>query len=94
MEKSKAKINSVIGNVVSVKMPKTITVETVRSVRHPRFGKFIRKKRRFKAHDEKRQAGLGDKVLIYETRPVSKTKCWRIAKVLSKTKDVDVAVDV
>lgn len=80
----KKKINSVTGHVVSTKMNKTVTVEVVRSVKHPRFGKFIKKKGKFKAHDEKNQAELGDKVLIYETRPISKTKCWRMAKVLVK----------
>ncbi len=80
----KKKINSVTGHVISTKMDKTVTVEVVRSVKHPRFGKFIKKKCKFKAHDEKNQAELGDKVLIYETRPISKTKCWKMAKILAK----------
>ena len=92
MEKKKA--NSVTGHVVSTKMNKTVTVEVVRSVKHPRFGKFVKKKCKFKAHDEKNQAELGDKVLICETRPISKTKCWRMAKILVKAKEVGVAEEV
>ena len=87
----KAKINSVVGQVVGVKMDKTISVEVIRSVKHPRFGKFIKKKCKFKAHDEKNQAKLNDKVLITECKPISKTKYFVMSKILGKaSEDIEV----
>ena len=71
-----------IGIVVSDKMNKTITVEVARRVMHSKYKKFINRTSQFKAHDEKEQAGMGDKVLIYEVPPMSKTKRWKLDKVL------------
>lgn len=75
-----------IGIVASNKMQKTIVVTVERKVMHPMYGKFIRKTTRFKAHDEKNECGIGDKVRIMETRPISKDKNWRLVEILEKAK--------
>lgn len=77
----------VIGQVVSDKMDKTISVLIYRQVRHAKYGKFLRKSSVFKAHDEENTAKVGDKVLIRETRPLSKTKRWKLAEVLETAKE-------
>jgi small subunit ribosomal protein S17 len=77
-----------VGIVISDKMEKTITVQVDRLVKHPKYGKYIRKYHKFKAHDEEGQAKMGDKVEIMETRPLSKTKNWRLMKVLVRKGDV------
>ena len=74
----------VIGVVTSDKMEKTIAVTITRLEKHPKYGKYIRRRSRFYAHDEKREAKVGDRVLIVETRPLSKLKRWRLVKVLEK----------
>ena len=73
----------IIGVVKSDKMDKTISVLVERKVKHKRYRKYILRNSVMKAHDEKNQAKTGDKVLIYEARPLSKTKRWRLAKVLN-----------
>ena len=73
---------SLSGKVVSDKMNKTITVEVERRVPHPRFKKIVRMTSKFYAHDEQEQAKIGDKVLISETRPISKLKRWNLEEVL------------
>jgi small subunit ribosomal protein S17 len=73
---------SLVGEVVSDKMDKTVVVRTVSRVPHPRFGKIIKQTAKFHAHDEKNEAKMGDKVRITETRPLSKTKRWRLVEVL------------
>jgi len=75
-----------IGVVTSNKMTKTITVAVERKVKHPIYGKFIKKTTRFHAHDEKNEASIGDVVRISETRPLSKTKRWRLVEVIEKVK--------
>ena len=72
------------GVVVSNKMRKTVVVEAERSLRHPVYGKVVRRRRRFYVHDEKQQCQEGDLVRIVETRPLSKLKRWRVAEVLKK----------
>ncbi|MCB0319574.1 MAG: 30S ribosomal protein S17 [Bdellovibrionales bacterium] len=72
------------GVVVSDKMNKTIVVSTVRLMRHPGFKKYVRVTKRFHVHDEREQANVGDTVRIVETRPLSKTKRWRLTEVLKK----------
>lgn len=74
------------GVVHSSKMDKTITVAVERKVKHPIYGKFLKKTTRFHAHDEKNECGVGDIVKIMETRPLSKTKRWRLVEVLEKAK--------
>jgi len=73
---------TLIGEVVSDKMDKTVVVRTVSRVPHPRFGKIVKHTAKFHAHDEKNEAKTGDKVRITETRPLSKTKRWRLVEVL------------
>ncbi len=74
------------GEVVANKMQKTISVLVYRTVRHEKYGKFVKKSSVIKAHDEKGLAKVGDKVIIFETRPLSKTKRWALANVVSSTK--------
>jgi small subunit ribosomal protein S17 len=75
-----------IGIVTSNKMDKTIIVAVERKVKHPLYGKFIKKTTKFAAHDEKGDANIGDRVSIMETRPLSKTKRWRLVEVLERAK--------
>ena len=74
------------GIVVSNKMDKSIIVEVERKVKHPKYGKFVKKSSRFVAHDEKNECNEGDKVRIAETRPLSKNKCWRLVEIIEKVK--------
>lgn len=74
------------GYVVSDKMEKTIVVEVEDRVKHPLYGKVIRTSSKVKAHDEQNTAGIGDRVLIAETRPTSATKRWRLVEILEKAK--------
>ncbi|HSB94622.1 MAG TPA: 30S ribosomal protein S17 [Flavitalea sp.] len=74
------------GVVSSNKMNKTITVAVERKVKHPIYGKFVKKTTRFHAHDEKNECSIGDVVKIMETRPLSKTKRWRLVEVVEKVK--------
>jgi small subunit ribosomal protein S17 len=74
------------GYVVSDKMEKTVVVEVEDRVKHPLYGKVIRRTSKVKAHDELSSAGVGDLVLIMETRPLSATKRWRLVEVLEKAK--------
>jgi small subunit ribosomal protein S17 len=76
----------VVGEVVSDKMDKTISVLIYRMVKHAKYGKYIKKTSVFKAHDEKNQAKVGDIVKIRETRPLSKTKRWTLAEVVEAAK--------
>lgn len=75
-----------VGLVASSSMDKSVSVNIRRKVKHPRYGKFIKKTTKLLAHDEKNECGVGDKVRIMETRPVSKTKCWRVVEILEKAK--------
>jgi len=72
------------GVVVSAKMAKTVVVQVNRLVQHELYGKRLRQRVRFKAHDENSQCGEGDRVLIIESRPLSKDKRWRVSRVLAK----------
>ena len=75
-----------IGVVTSNKMTKTVTVAVERKVKHPIYGKFVKKTTKFHAHDEKNECSIGDVVKIMETRPLSKTKRWRMVEVVEKVK--------
>ena len=75
-----------VGLVVSDKMDKTITVAVMKKVKHPLYGKTVNKTKKFMAHDENNSAGIGDKVLIVETRPMSKNKHFRLAEIIEKAK--------
>jgi 30S ribosomal protein S17 len=74
------------GVVTSNKMAKTITVSVERRVKHPIYGKFVKKTTKFHAHDEKNECTVGDTVRIMETRPLSKTKRWRLIEIVEKAK--------
>lgn len=78
--------NEMSGKVVSAASNKTISVEVYRTFRHTKYGKTMRRIKIFRAHDEENIAQVGDKVLIYETRPLSKTKRWKLVEVLEKAK--------
>ena len=75
--------NTRVGVVTSTKMDKTIVVEYVARVPHPKFKKIVKKSKKFYAHDENSTAKVGDKVRIVETRPLSKLKCWELVEVLT-----------
>ncbi len=74
------------GVVISTKMNKSIVVAVERKVKHAMYGKFIKLTSKFMAHDEKNECGPGDLVVIAETRPISKNKCWRLKQVIEKAK--------
>ncbi len=74
------------GTVVSNKMDKSITVRVDRKLKHPVYGKFMRKSKNFMAHDDKNECGVGDTVKIMETRPLSKKKRWRLVEIIEKAK--------
>ena len=75
-----------IGIVVSDKMDKSIVVAVKRKVKHPIYGKFVNKTTKFHAHDEENTCNIGDTVRIMETRPLSKTKCWRLVEIIERAK--------
>ena len=75
-----------VGVVSSNKMEKTITVSVVRKLKHPKYGKFLKKTKKFHAHDEKNECNIGDTVKIMETRPLSATKRWRLIEIVEKAK--------
>ena len=75
-----------IGVVTSIKMDKSIVVAQVTKVKHPLYGKFVLKTKKFHAHDETNDCNIGDTVKIMETRPLSKTKCWRLVEIIERAK--------
>lgn len=74
------------GKVVSDKMDKTVVVTVVDNVRHPLYKKIVKHTVKFKAHDEENACGIGDTVMIMETRPISKDKRWRVVEIIEKAK--------
>ncbi len=83
---NKSNKRSLQGMVVSDKMDKTVVVLTERLVKHPKFHKYIKRHVKYKAHDKENRCGLGDKVLIAESRPFSKEKRWMVCEILEKAK--------
>ena len=75
-----------IGKVTSDKMQKSIVVSEVKKVKHPMYGKFVLKTKKYVAHDEKNDCKIGDTVKIMETRPISKSKCWRLVEIIDRAK--------
>lgn len=75
-----------IGVVVSNKMDKSIVILVERKVKHPKYGKFVKKSTKFMAHDENNECNIGDTVRIMETRPLSKNKCWRLVEIVERAK--------
>ncbi|MBU1776059.1 MAG: 30S ribosomal protein S17 [Gammaproteobacteria bacterium] len=74
------------GTIVSDKMNKTVTVLVERKVKHPLYGKIIRLSKKYHAHDENNEFGMGDVVVIEECRPISKTKAWRVSRLIEKAR--------
>ena len=75
-----------VGVVTSNKMEKSIVVSETRKVKHPLYGKFVLKTKKYQAHDEIKDCNIGDTVRISETRPLSKTKCWRLVEIIERAK--------
>ncbi len=75
-----------VGRVVSNRMDKTVVVRVERTFRHPLYGRVIKAAKRFKAHDQRNECRIGDRVEIVETRPLSKDKRWRVVRILEKAK--------
>ena len=75
-----------VGKVVSDKMDKTVVVAVIDNVRHPLYKKIVKRTVKFKAHDEQNACGIGDTVMIMETRPISKDKRWRVVEIVEKAK--------
>ena len=75
-----------VGLVVSNKMSKSIVVEVERKIKHPKYGKFVKKTSTFMAHDETNDCKIGDTVRIMESRPLSKNKCWRLVEIIERAK--------
>jgi small subunit ribosomal protein S17 len=75
-----------VGLVVSNKMNKSIVVEVERKIKHPKYGKFVKKTSTFMAHDETNDCNIGDTVRIMESRPLSKNKCWRLVEIIERAK--------
>ncbi|MFT4523885.1 MAG: small subunit ribosomal protein S17 [Bacteroidia bacterium] len=76
----------ILGLVTSNSMDKSITVIVERKEKHPMYGKYVKKSKKFHAHDEKNECNVGDTVRIMETRPLSKTKCWRMVEIIERAK--------
>ena len=79
----------VVGVVTRDKMDKTVRVDLQRLVRHPRYGKYIRRRTKVYAHDEGNEARVGDVVEVMETRPLSKIKCWRVVRIVSRNPEAE-----
>ncbi|EHQ42041.1 MULTISPECIES: 30S ribosomal protein S17 [Myroides] len=75
-----------IGVVTSNKMEKSIVVSEVKKVKHPLYGKFVKQTKKYVAHDETNNCNIGDTVRIMETRPLSKSKCWRLVEIIERAK--------
>ena len=86
MAEAEKTVRTLTGRVVSDKMDKTITVLIERRVKHPIYGKYVKRSTKLHAHDETNQCRVGDRVLLVECRPLSRDKRWRVSKVLEKTK--------
>ena len=90
MSRERSAQRTVVGEVVSDKMAKTLAVKVLRKIRHPKYGKYVGRTTVYKAHDEREQAKLGDLVEIAEGRPISKTKRWRLVRVVGAARVVAV----
>ncbi len=88
-EKRQTSRRTFIGTVVSNKMDKTVVVMVERLVRHQDYGKYIRRRKKYMAHDEENACQAGDRVLIEETRPLSRRKRWRVRQILEKAKVIE-----
>lgn len=81
-----SKRKTLVGHILASKMDKTVVVAVESLTKHPLYGKYVKKRVKYMAHDEKNECGAGDKVLISETRPMSKLKRWRVKEIMEKAK--------
>lgn len=88
MSQQELMIRTLTGVVISDKMEKGLVVLVERRVRHPKYGKFIRRSTKYHVHDEQNSAGVGDKVIIKECRPISKTKSWMLQEIKEKSREL------
>jgi small subunit ribosomal protein S17 len=86
MENERNSRKEIIGTVTSAAMDKTVVVSVVRKMKHPKYGKYFKRTKKYTAHDEKNECGQNDIVRIMETRPMSKTKRWRLVEIVEKAK--------
>jgi small subunit ribosomal protein S17 len=86
MENERNSRKEIIGTVTSAAMDKTVVVSVVRKMKHPKYGKYFKRTKKYTAHDEKNECGANDIVRIMETRPLSKTKRWRLVEIVEKAK--------
>jgi small subunit ribosomal protein S17 len=86
METTRKLRKEITGLVTSDKMDKSIVVVVERKVKHPMYGKFVKKTSKFIAHDEKNECNIGDTVRLMETRPLSRNKCWRLVEIIERAK--------
>ncbi len=84
MGEARGRRKILVGDVVSDRMEKTVVVEVIHHLRHPVYKKMIRRRRRFKAHDEEKRCRVGDRVSLMETRPLSRDKRWRVVEILRR----------
>jgi small subunit ribosomal protein S17 len=84
MKNTRGMKRELVGTVLSNKMDKTATIQVERLISHPVYRKYIRRRARFAAHDERNECGIGDRVVITESRPLSKTKRWRVSRIIEK----------
>ncbi|MBQ4356032.1 MAG: 30S ribosomal protein S17 [Bacteroidales bacterium] len=83
-ERNRRKVRE--GLVTSNKMEKSIVVSVERKLKHPKYGKFLKRTTKLMAHDEKNECNIGDRVRVMETRPLSKNKCWRLVEIIERAK--------
>jgi small subunit ribosomal protein S17 len=83
-ERNRRKVRE--GLVTSNKMDKSIVVSVERKLKHPKYGKFLKRTTKLMAHDEKNECNIGDRVRVMETRPLSKNKCWRLVEIIERAK--------
>ncbi len=82
--KTRGTKRQVVGTIISNKMEKTVVVQVERLVKHPLYKKYIRRRNKFLAHDKENECQIGDRVMITESRPLSKTKRWRVSRIIEK----------
>jgi len=85
----KKQAKTMVGTVVSNKMDKTVVVSVERMILHPVYHKYVKMRKKYKAHDENNECGIGDRVLVIQSRPISKEKRWRVKKIIEKMQTLE-----
>ncbi len=88
-QQKRGRVRTLLGTVISAKADKTVTVAVTRLIKHPRYGKYVRRTSRFHVHDPNGSVQLGDTVQIAQCRPISKTKSWRVFKLINRPEAVE-----